>query len=268
MLSSYLFLMNFLRYLWLACSGFRTYRGLIELSLRSVLIYWAILSSLLAVAFVGNLAHWFKIGFPVIQKVMAHVPAFSLANGQARSPLPQPFFANTNQFPIILDLEKKLEEPQKMFPKGVLIRKKEFSFWLDDSKPILVPWKGWPDGEVNGAYLKNLENETLWALPWFFLVIWLGLGALGLIQSLVFTMLAGLLERSITPNYTFLQLYNIALFAVTPGAIIVATYVSFGLYEIQYSVLYVCCYCLFFMMASSACRPLLKPSGKDEADED
>ena len=260
--------MKFLRYLWLACGGFRTYRELFDLSLRSVLIYWALFTALLSLVLVGNMVYRFKMGFPAIQNAARSIPSFRLTNGQASSSLSQPYYANTNQFPIVFDLEEKVSAPEKMFPSGILIRKREFRFWIEKSQPIAVSWTGWPDGEFNADYLKKLEEQILLNIPWFYLLIWIGVALLGMIQALLFTTLAGMLERALRPGFTFAQLFNIALFAITPGAIIVATYLSFGLGDIPYALLYFSCYCFFLVMASGACRVFLQPSEKNKGEEE
>jgi len=260
--------MNFLRYLWLSSSGFLTYRSFLELPFRSVMRYWGMLALILTTVLIGNGIDRFEKGFPAIQRVAVQLPPFSLTNGQAFSTLPQPWFANTNRFPIILDLGKKIDEPQKMFSSGILIRKPEFSFWIEGSLPMVVSWKGWPDGEVNTAYLDWIHYLTFLQMPWICGVIWLVVLLLGMIMALFFTVLAGFLERSIQPGYTFSQLFNIALFAITPGAIVASVYLSLGLHEIQYAVLYLSCHCLFFVMASGACRQFLQSSAKDPSDED
>lgn len=260
--------MAFLRCLWYSCGGFRTYRNLLNLPLRSVLGFWITLSALIAVVFTATALYWLETGFPLIEKFARRLPSFSLTNGAAYSALPQPYLTNTNQFPIILDLERNTNDFSKKYPSGLLLGKKDFQFWSEGSRPVAFLWAGWPDGKVDAAYLDHLRRETIHMVPWFWAVIWLILVAGGMLQALFFTMLAGLLEQTLLPRFTFSQLFNISLFAITPPAIIVTTYLILGLHEIRMDLLYFCVYCLFLVMASGACRTLLRKPDKEKRDEE
>ncbi|MBI4027310.1 MAG: DUF1189 family protein [Verrucomicrobia bacterium] len=251
--------MNFFRHLWLACGGFRTYQTFLGLPLRSTICFWALLSFLLSLVAMANIIHWFKAECPAIaRRIFSHVPEFNIANGQASSRLPQPFFANTNQFPIILDIDRSLAAPEKMFPAGVAVRQRDLLFWTQETKPVVMPWKQWPDGTINADYLDKLLKEITQTLPFMFPIVWLVILFAGLIESLFFTLLAAFLERSMNPSFTFGQLFNLALFAMTPGALTVAIYAAIGFYEVSF-LLYFCGHCFFFVMASGACRVSLRP---------
>lgn len=257
--------MNFFRYLWLTCSGFRTYSAFLNLSLRSTLVYWAMFSALLGMVALANIMYWFKMGYPlIVEKASNYLPEFSIVHGQAFSKLPQPYYANTNQFPIILDLEDSVKAPEKTFPGGVILRKNNFHFWNQDVRSKEVPWNKLPDGVVNREYLETLGKLTMRAIPYFFLPIWFIFLLLGLIQGFLFTVLAGFLERSMKPGFTFSQLFNISIFAVTPGAIIIATYVSVGFPGIRWDLLYFSCYCFFLVMSTGACRAFLSRPKEDQ----
>lgn len=258
--------MNFFRQVWLACSGFRTYTAFLRLTLRSAILYWTVFSALLGLVAWGNLIHWLQMGYPLIVKKAAPVlPPFSITNGTASSPLPQPHFSNTNQFPIILDFEARVVAPEKLFPTGVIFRKHELKFWSQDGREMVMPWKALPDGTVNEDYLQKLEKVMLRGCLYFYPVIWLGILLAGLLQAVLFTMLAGLLERSMIPRFSFTQLFNIAVFALTPGCVIIAAYVTAGMLRMRLDLIYFACYCFFLVMASGACRSHLGRS-EDSAD--
>lgn len=259
--------MKFFRYLWLACSGFRTYRAFLDVPFRSTVLYWAALSAILATVAIPNLIQRLNMAYPLILKHSVALPEFSLKNGVATSALPQPYYANTNDFPLVLDLAETIKEPHKLFPQGVVIHKHGGLFWSDESS-IPWEWNRWPDGTVNTAYLQKLRDQMSGAIPIVFVIIWLGIMLLGLLQALTFTMLAGILERSISPSFTFNQLFNISLFALTPGCIIIAVYASIGFHEIRYELLYFGCYCLFLIMASGMCRSALLPQNSENSKED
>jgi hypothetical protein len=261
--------MNFLRYFWLSCSGFRTYIPLLNLSLKSSLGYWAAFSFFLAGAVLLIITYWFKIAFPLIEKeAVDHLPPFAITNGQAYSSIPQPYITNTNDFPIILDFENKINSPKTTYPHGGLqIGKKDMNVWVEDMVWPPLSWSLFPNGEINKAYLEKLGQETLRRLPYLFPSLWLSLMLVGLIQALLFTMFAGFLERSLDPNFQFSQLFNISLFALTPSSLFVTLYASIGFTEISYGLLYFACYCFFVIMASGACRSFLRPPSEKDSRE-
>lgn len=225
---------------------------------------------ILAGCAVWNLYAWFNIGFPlIIKEAQAHLPEFEFRQGKAYSQLPQPHYSNTNQFPIIQDMQGTIKNPEKMFPKGLMIKSDSLIFWDEDSPPRKVEWNpALPDGKVNADYLKDLQGQTVKAWPVFLVIIWLGILLLGLVQALLFTTLAGFLERSMDPSFTFGQLLNLAIFALTPGSIIVAIYGSMGFHEVRKELIYFGCYCFFLIMASGACRDAMRIPEEEDRNQD
>src|SRR4051812_34165478 len=109
--------MNFFRYFWLTCTGFRTYVPLLNVSMRSSLGYWAGFSILITLIVMLNFIRWFHIGYPLVaHQAASYLPSFSITNGHAYSTLSQPYITNTNNFPIILDLKGEVENARKTFP--------------------------------------------------------------------------------------------------------------------------------------------------------
>lgn len=263
--------MNFFRYFWLSCSGFRGYVALLNLPLRASLGYWVGVSFLIAGIILYNFVHWFNMGYPLIVKEAAPIlPEFTISNGQAYSNLPQPYFSNTNQnqFPVILDLNNSITNAQSIYPKGgLVIRQKQADIWMEGSPFPPVQWTGFPNGTVNREYLENLGRTGSRTIPIFFPAIWLVMVLLGIIQAMLFTMLAGLMERSMDPSFTFTQLFNISLFALTPSSLIVCALMSGGI-EISYGIVYFAVYCYFVVMASGICRlTLRRPGGPSNGDD-
>ncbi len=259
--------MKFFRYIWLACTGLRTYAEFLPLSLRQTAGYWAGVSFCLSVVLMLNLAFWFHEAMPKIEKAAANLPAFGLTNSHAYSTLPQPYFANTNQFPIILDLKGTIPHPEKMFENGLVIREQTYGWWIEHSSLNEKPWVGWPDGEVNQSYLKNLEQLTYRIWPFFLLVFWFAFFALGFVQAYFFTFTTSFLERG-NPVFTFNEVFNLALFSLTPAVVIVATYASWGLTGIHYGLLYFMVFTFFFIMSYGACRHQMEPPHEDESGDE
>jgi hypothetical protein len=259
--------MKFLKYFWWSSTGFRTYFNFLDLSLKTTLAYWGFLSLVLAGFAMWNISVWFNLAFPVIiKKAQDHLPEFEFRQGKAYSQLPQPYYSNTNDFALIQDIQGTIKNPEKIFPKGLVIRQSEMLYWTEDSPVARVEWKPQlPDGKVNAAYLKDLGDQIVMLWPIFLLIIWLGIIVLGLVQAFLFTSLAGFLERSMDPSFSFAQLLNLAIFALTPGSMIVAIYVTIGFSEIRKELIYFGCYCFFLIMSSGACRDELR--GPEEEDD-
>jgi hypothetical protein len=257
--------MTFLLHIWHACAGFRTYRHFAALPFRSALSYWMAFSLLLTVVFAGNVLHLLyrmDVNMPKIRQVGQAIPSLMISNGVAYSQLPQPSILNTNQFPVIIDLGNTITAPEKRFPSGLMVNKRDFQLWLDKEDFFTSSLILCPNGTVDAGYFERLPHEILQWFPVVCAFAWLGFVALGLLQALFFSVLLNLLEMTIEPRLVFRQLFNIAVFALTPGAIISATYVSVGISnEIKLPMLCLCCYCLFLVLAIGACR---MPEEKEE----
>jgi hypothetical protein len=227
-------------------------------------------TTLLALVATLNIFYWMQLGFkeiehwmkPQISKVGEapfQVPSFRIEHGRAMSNLPQPHYSNTNHFPIILDLKSEIEKPESQFPQGIVISREQFKFWLEGTQVLSAPWTGWPDGEVNAAYIELIEKETFRLWPLVMMVVWFLFIAGGLIQALFFTIFVSFLEKTVQPSFTFQQIFNVALFAMVPSSLIVATYVSFQVNLVGLGLLYFCAYCFMMVTASNACRASLRP---------
>ena len=240
------FPMTFLRYIWLSCAGFRTYAAFLRLTARSAVIYWCGFSGLVAVALAFNAWRWFGEEYPrVLDEHLSEIPAFTLAGGLARSDAPGPVFANTNQFPIILDPRGEVKEPQKLFPSGAWVRSGELLVWLEGSRPVTSSWRHWPDGKVDRKYLDELGRSARDSCLVLIPVAWLILLAIGLILALGFATLGSLFERTMEPALEFTHLFNVATFALTPGTLILTVYTTIGFGEVSYPLVYFGCYGLF-----------------------
>jgi hypothetical protein len=240
-----------------------------------------LLSGLLSVAAFVNSTKEFRQLHVLIREASVSIPEFSIRSGIAYSQLSQPVYANTNQFPIVLDLEGK-DHPEKKFVQGVAIRKEGIWLWTDPSKlkilfaspqkPMVYSWKewpAWPDGVVNTAYIDQLlKKKFVPVLPIFIPLFWVAIGVFGVIQALFFSGLSGFLERAMTPGFTFRQLFNLSIFAMTPGSIIVAVYSMLDVDVIRSDLVYFVSFCFVFVMASDACRSILNPPKDEEPEEE
>ncbi len=168
-----------------------------------------------------------------------------------------------------MDLEDEIKSPQTDYPRGgMVIKKTQVQFWVEDLvfPPTLL--KGFEDGEVNKEYLEKCGKDTVRRLPVLTPILWLSIMLVGLIQAFLFTMFAGFLEKSMEPCFTFSQLFNIALFSLTPSSAIIATYASIGFTQVSWSLIYFACYCFFVVMASGVCRTALLPPNERDGSND
>jgi hypothetical protein len=273
--------MNFFRYLWWACSGFKSYRHMLHLPLKKTVGCWMIFTGVLALLAFLQMRYFLSLALPLIEEKGANLPPLSITNGVAYSPLPQPHYSNTNDFPIILDLKNTERELEERFSQGLVIREKTLTFWSGKIRMETPYSKGLPDGTVDREYLRKLGEDQKKALPMLIPAIWLTLSLIGLLQAFIFTALAGIVERNIEPAFKFEQLFNVAIFALIPASVgtlfvmcLVPIYQMLGLVEAGVSgntllLIYFAIYSFFIVFASGACRPTLqppreKPSGSEE----
>ena len=263
--------MNFFRYFWDAIRGFRSYRTFMEIGVGSAIGYWTVICLILCLIIILELNSFLLNDFPgLCREAASKVPAFRIEQGHAVCSLPQPFLSNTNQFPIILDMEGSVTNHTRAFPSGILIRKNDLTVWKQGGTPFQSSLQSFPEGEVNANYLIKLGQEARHSLPFLTLIIWPILLIAGLFQASIFTLLATVLENSIQPRFSARQLFNFAVFALTPGTLIVTAYSLFNLTELHSGAIYFSCYGLFLILATGACRIHLltdKQAPPPDADE-
>jgi hypothetical protein len=148
--------------------------------------------------------------------------------------------------------------------QGVLVMADSFLFWMKtDNSPDAAlrsqhhSLRGFPDGAVNGEYFRRLIRSFVWVgVPATLLaLVTFGL-FISLVQAFLFALVASVLERGASHGLALPQLINIAIHAVTPAAIIFATYLSLRLKGIDLWLVYLIAYGIFLVGASSACRNL------------
>jgi hypothetical protein len=86
-----------------------------------------------------------------------------------------------------------------------------------------------------------------------------------LLQAWLFTLAASFMERGATNALQFRQLLNLALHAVTPGAIILTVYAACRLEGLDLWLVYLAAYGIFLVGATNAChRPAVPQESRDE----
>jgi len=252
--------MNFLRTVFVLCTGFASYRAYRDLPLSSSLKHLvkliALLALVLAVCAIPLALNWTDRIAGVFDE---HRPDFSIQNGRIVTHAPQPAIWGNNSIRFILDTTNTALARDTNFENGVAFNADSFLCWMTTSNAPtserLVSLRGFPDGVVNGDYFRHLTRAMLWLLlpiGWVMLVV---LGILGcMLQAYFFSAVASLLERSMPSPLKLSQLLNIAIHAATPPAIVVTIYSVLRLPGLNMWVVYLIVYGIFLVGASNACR--------------
>ncbi|MDD2706528.1 MAG: DUF1189 family protein [Verrucomicrobiae bacterium] len=255
--------MNYLRMFWAACGGFRSYRLFLGLSNWTALGFWSLFGLACSIAIIITLLHQSEHVFPEIQRAAKTIPHLRIEQGRAVSNLPLPYYANTNSFPIIIDLKNTVTEPHKLFARGILIHEQDLLLWLNHQPLLNMKLKGYPEGDINPAYFENLRKALRQGAPLLVFLGWLFITTSGVIQAIFFSGLTCFLERAMKPRFSFSQLFRIATFSLTPSTLIVTVYFCLDITELDLRVIFLGVYCFFLVMATSACRNGLPPPSED-----
>ena len=255
--------MKFLRSVLALCANFRNYRAIRDVSIwRSLrylllLIFPVTLLTLLALLpsalnRVENLADW----------IDHHLPAFSIKDGHVTSAAPQPYRSDTENFAFILDTTGTTTQPDTNVLQGLLLQSDGFVFWIgntNSSTPVLrtqhSSLHGFPDGNVNGDYCRQLFRSFLWVgTP----VVGLMLGGIALViilgHAITFAGFAAIMERSAVRALNFRQLLNIAIYAATPATLVSAAFIALELESVNLWWLYLIVYGLYLIGGVAASR--------------
>ncbi len=251
--------MNFFRTMFRCCSGFRPYREVRDLPIRSSLLYLVQLLALLGLVLAARFIPWgWQMSDIVGDWTQAHVPPFRIQQGKVVADTPQPYRAGDGDFLFLLDTTGKTTTADPQAMHGVLMTSDAFVFWLkpdrDPASPVYAQrhsLRGFPDTEITADYVRNFVRTAV-----FMSVPMLLGGALcvALAQVLLFSFATAVLERSMANGLRWTQLFNIALHAVTPAATIFATYAAMRLQGLDLQLIYIIAYGIFLIGATKACR--------------
>jgi len=248
--------MKFLRTMFRCCSGFRAYQEIRDLSALSSLIYLfqllVLLTTILAVVFLpkawrfaDQAADWMK----------DNVPSFRIHNGKVTTDFAQPFRAGNDDFLFLLDTTGKITAADPQSAHGILVTADSLVFWRKDPTASVQAQRhnltGLPDTKITADYIRmTLRAAVCVSIP--------VIGAIALCiilaQITLFALAGSLLERNMPNGLRWTQLFNIALHAITPAAIIFTAYTAMQLEGLDLQLIYICVYGFFLLGASNACR--------------
>ncbi len=259
---------TYLLIFWNSIRGFRSYQFLFRNPLKVTLIYWFLFCLALAAAVVSIRYVQLKKMLPSFAaEVARNLPEFSFRKGETSTTLETPVIMNTGSVPIVLDPGDKITRPPPGFTNGMFhIGKTRIKVWMDsDGDPKIIPIKTFPDGKVDRDYILQLGQRLGYILaPFLFVVLTLVFFVVGLLQALFFATLVSFLEKAIQPSFTFDEMLNISVYALTPGSIIIAVYWAWGVAAIPLDLVYFFVYIVFHVMGSGASRRSMMPPAADE----
>jgi len=248
---------------WNSIRGFRPYALLFRNPLRVTLVYWflfcLVLSAAVASIQYSRYAKWLPL---YVTEVCRTIPEFSFENGEMKTSLPTPVIADKGPRPIILDPAETIAKPLPGYTNGMVhIGRKVIKFWpKPDMEPGIFSIARFPSGKVDHDYLLDFGRQIGYVGgPFIFLVMTLGFFVAGLLQALFFATLVSFLEKTIQPSFTFDQMLNISIYALTPGSLIVAVYWAWGVALVPLDLIYFFVYIVFHVMGSGACRRSMMP---------
>lgn len=254
--------MNFFRLAISLCTSFRGYLVIRDqpfttsfkylLKLLAVLNLLVILSQVpLVLRAVNQFGSWAD----------ENLPPFTIQDGHIETAVDQPYVAGDEQVRFILDTTGTVTNVDTSAAQGILLKAETYVYWVrltnttEQVRQIEAPLEGFPNGDVNGDYLRRLLYWMLpVAFPLAFLVAVLLALLMTLIQGYLFALIGSFIERGSSRALAMPQLLNVALHAATPGAVIVAVYTAMALEGIDLWLIYLIAYGVFLVGGTHACR--------------
>ena len=255
--------MKFLRTVLALSANFRHYRAIRDLPVRSSLWYLTklvfpvTLLTLLALTPVAlhrvdDLAEWMD----------RHLPKFAINDGHVTSPVPQPYRASADGFLFILDTTGATTQPDTNVLQGLLLNSDSFTFWIGATNgptPVMRTQQsslhGFPDGNVNGDYFRQLFRSFLWVggpVAWVMLAVVALLIILA--HAVIFAGFASMMDRGAMRALSLRQLLNVAIHAATPATLVNAAFIALQLESINLWWLYLIVYGIYLIGAVAASR--------------
>jgi hypothetical protein len=254
--------MKFFRTIFNLSTGFKHYRTIRDLPVGSSVLYLAQLMALLALGVMASLVplafQWSRTAAAWMDQ---HLPRFSIQNERVVTDVEQPYRAGNDAFLFVLDTTGQTTGPVTSAERGVLVTGSEILFWyqpLANATTIqsrAQSWRGFPEGVVNGAYLLGFVRAVAWVgIPLGYLTLATGGMVFILMQAMFFAVVGSIVERKAPRPLSLTQQLNIAIHAATPASIIVAAYMAFRMWNMDFWLIYLITYGIALIGASNACR--------------
>ena len=255
--------MKFLHTVLEFCANFRNYRSIRDLPIRTTLWY---LTKLVFPVTLLTLLALLPTGLRRVDGAAEwadrHLPALSIKDGHVTSTVPQPYRAGADDFLFILDTTAAAPQPDTNVLQGILLKSDSFVFWIGATNgptPVFRTQNsslhGFPDGTVNGEYLRQLFRSFLWVGgPLIGALLAASSLLIILFHALIFAGFAALMERGATRALRFGQLLNIAIHAATPAILVNAAFLALQLEIINLWWLYLIVYGLYLIGGVAASR--------------
>ena len=260
--------MNFLRKTLHLCTGFANYCEVLNAPLADSLKFVTQLFIFLALGLtVALLPRLLEFTDKLAGRLDKELPPLALKDGKVITTVSQPYRSGDDQFLFVLDTTGAVTGPDTNASQGLLLTADSLVFWLKatNSPAAIVQsqrhsLRGFPDGTVNGDYLRRLIHAFLWIGVPLGVILFTVAGVLAaLAQAWLFSFAASFLERDLPGALRFRQLLSLAIHAVTPAAIIFTVYTAFQLKDFDLWLLYLIAYGVFLTGATRACRHHASP---------
>jgi hypothetical protein len=267
--------MNFLTRIIAVCGSFNGYRDIrdqpVSSSIKYLLQLMALLALIVLASFVPWLLNWSENCARWADK---NFPAFRIEQDKVVTDVAQPYRAGGPKFLFILDTTGKVTEPDASAAQGLLVMADSFLFWMKPDKDASASvfsqrqsLRGFPEGAVTGDYFMRIIHAFLWVGVPLGLISLVIIGAVtALLQAYLFSFVASLSEQRMPAPLQLRQLFNIAIHAVTPAAIIFTVYLALRLEGLDLWLIYLIAYGIFLVGATNACHDNPAPQTREESD--
>jgi hypothetical protein len=253
------------------CGNFHAYRLIRDQPFtKSIKYLLKLLTVLSIILLAGFLPRALRVAAEFSKWIDKHCPPFAIRDGHVETAVAQPYTSGDENFLFVLDTTGKVTKPDARAMRGLLFTSNSFVVWaMATNTPGTAvrsqaqSLRGFPDGVVDGEYLRRLIHSFLLvALPISLLAMVLIALLMCLLQAYFFSVVASLLERNLPSGLRLDQLLNIAIHAVTPAAIITTAYSFMRLEGLDLWLVYLVAYGVFVIGASNACRekPMIRGS--------
>lgn len=255
--------MNFLRTVLALCTSFAAYREVRDRSPTASVFHLLKLMLLLALVLTLSFIPVALRGVDTLaDRFDRDRPEFAIEAGRVVTAVTEPrYWGNAElRFGLVPGAQTNTAAPRAF--SGMVFHEDRFVFWttMTNVTPAQVrefaqPLAGLPDGRVEGDYFRRLLR---WSLPIMLPVGWV-VGTLvgtlmGLLQAYTFSLIGAFMERSLPGRFSFTQLLNVTLHAITPAGILVTVYAALRLPGLDLWLVYLIAFGVFLLGATNACR--------------
>ncbi len=248
--------MKFFINLWRSTTNFRFYKEVafqkVSKSIGYFFLFILLITLILSMKFSTALIQ----GMGEVSKELGdRLPEIRIENGVVSTDVQEPFVIEEKNFIFIIDTTEKTTTIDPSYKQGILLTKNKLIHKQSEIETRAYDLSKIKSFTLNKEAMERWkETFSRFALPILLVSLFPYFILVKLIQILLFSLIALIMNTVTKANLKYENLFNISLFALTPPVLLATIFNLAGLKVPLFGLLYVAIYIIFLIGGIRSCR--------------